>query len=376
MVYKLTSRDNIDSDKFETWPAELSLSVDICNNKIIPHIYHSIDDILNWLECKSRGAILNNKINVQEFKNGDPNKMYSVYECNHEENSHGNELKDKYLFSFRQKKPHEAFSTFMNEKGERVKSSFKKININNETIDDVENYSSSVREIQHCHYEGILPYDIDENNPIEKGYMLFVTSVNNMDKEENKEKNYSIIYSDARHITSWLDCFIEKLDKVEKFLDFFARGGNMYFHLKRDPHNDGIINQINYMIAECDDKGLDEETISTINNIMKDPLISTSDIYQIRYGKSFLTWHRNYIHMLKQYKIIPSKEFADVINNFNLSDFFKQIQTKENLMKILNNLMEFLDVTPKNNIDNYRLIGKTVTPKPKFHKVTKSFNSK
>ena len=71
-----------------------------------------------------------------------------MYTCNHDITDHGTDLCDVFMYSLRIKKTHETYMTFMNEKGKRIKSSFKKINNNldfNVSEEEIE-YSSAPRD--------------------------------------------------------------------------------------------------------------------------------------------------------------------------------------------------------------------------------------
>src|ERR1700692_4400300 len=116
VMYRLASRDNINSDTFDMWPAVQDKNFTKYNNKIEPHIFNTEDSILNWLDSKCRTNIADRTMtNVHEFRNGNPNKIYSVYLCNHTNNEHPNgynNMHDKFLYSVRVKKSTEAFMTY------------------------------------------------------------------------------------------------------------------------------------------------------------------------------------------------------------------------------------------------------------------------
>lgn len=63
MVFRLASRDNINSDKFDLWPAVLNRSFTKFNNKIESQVFNSEDEMLNWLDsrCRIKGSEKKNK---------------------------------------------------------------------------------------------------------------------------------------------------------------------------------------------------------------------------------------------------------------------------------------------------------------------------
>jgi hypothetical protein len=409
MIYKLASRDNI-SEKIESWPAVLNASFTKFNNAVVPHIFRSEDDILNWLESKSRTKSSNRHTNVQEFRNGDPNKLYSIYLCNHEDPNHtpdsdnGPELQDKFMYSLRRRRAHEAYMSFNNEKGARVKSSFKKIDTKVEygpLVSDsnkfgttssfrsngIIDYSSEPRLINGSYYEGIYPFEIKENeDAIKKRYMQYVNSVHNMDTDENKLKDYSVIYIDDSNRKDFerngqgvklLDTFIKKLIHVENFLEFFAKGGNSQIGIEKDPEHDSMISYIFQLMEENrQDTEEDNRLQQKVRNMIVDPYLCSSEIFQVRVDKTLLSWHRNYVHMIKELAFIPSKRFVDLIMNFSIVDFYKQYHSKENLMTMIRNLEEFYGVDKRNTqtINYIKNRLKSDPNKTKFHKVVRAFN--
>jgi hypothetical protein len=382
MIYRLASRDNIDSERFESWPAVLNISFTKFNNCVEEPIFSSEDDVLNWLESRSRTKSINRHTNVQEFRNGDPNKLYSVYGCTHPNANHGCEMNDTFLYSLRHKKGNETFMTFTNEKGKRIKSSFKKIDQRMQNIEEVE-YSADIREIQGEYYEGIYPIEpIDIKNDgsgdqidmIEKRYLQFARGINEMDTLENKKKEYSVVMIDKP--IKWIDCLVERLEHVERYLEFFARGGNTSISLPNDPERQDMIQHIFKMMAEYR-KCTPEDTTLQLNvrNIVIDPLLCTTETFQVRHNKMLISWHRNYSYIIRKYNLIPSKQFSDMILNFSLFDFFKQLQNKENLSAMIKNLEDIYNVRYiKENIQDKNIIlVKDRNKRYKINKIVKSF---
>lgn len=370
MPYKLASRDNINSEVLEVWPAVFDKSFTKFNNNVEKTIFNSETDILNWLESKSRTKSKNRDTNIQIFRNGDPNKLYSVYRCDHDTVTHGNDIKDIYIYSLRYRRPSEAYSTFMNENGVRINSSFKKINIGRHVEEQID-YSTDVCEIRLELFEGIYPLDIDKEDEKSREYMEFVSSIHKL--SEDKDSEYSIIYAEDSTVLLWLDIFLKKMELIEKFLEFFAAGGNIYVSLNVDAEHDAMTEYILKILSEHRESNDDLEVHGRLRNVVVNPILATGTIYQVRYDKTFLTWHVNYRHMINKYKFIPSKKFSELILNFNLSDFFKQMQSKENLTTMIKNLNEMYGIKNKKIISR-KLLTKKKKP-PKFRKVTKSFMS-
>lgn len=384
MIYKLASRDNINSENFESWPAVLDKTFTKFNNHVEELTFHSEDEVLNWLESKSRTKSASRNTNVQEFRNGDPNKLYSLYCCDHENphHDHNEEHGDMFMYSMRMKKPNEAYMTFMNEKSTRIKSSFKKIDIQLVVKEQVE-HSSDIREIKREYYEGIYPLEIDTSDPQSIKYMEYVNSVNDKDTDENKEKDYSIVTLSAisQNGSKWLDSFIRKLHHVEKYLNFFAKGGNTFINIAKDDEQILLNQYILKLLADNQQNTPEDDELQTkVKLIISDPVLCNNDKYQIRCGRTLVSWHKNYRYIVEKYNLIPSAQFSKLILNFNLSDFFKQTQSKENLRIMIKNIEEIYGIKKKNMEKNMympsNMIIKNKINYSKFHKTVKSFGKK
>lgn len=377
MKYKLACRENIDAQNLEIWPALLDDTFTKFGNIIIDNLFSSEDDVLNWLESKSRTKSFARQTNVQEFRNGDPNKLYSVYLCEHDNPTHGNEINDTYVYCLRFKKPSEAPDTFTNERGQRLQSSFKKINIPLDIKDPVNNYSSKPREIKNEYYEGIYPLDINNNNILSKIYMEYVMKIHNLDTENDDNTGYVIVTADTiyNNSSTWLYNFTEKLELVEKYLRFFSEGGNTIVNLTKDNEQQSLIDYILKILDEHKQDSIETHDVhNKLKNIVIDPILYNSEVYRIRYNKTYITWHKNYSNIIKLYKLIPSKTFSDIILNFTLADFYKQIQSKNQLMKLINNIETLYNIDNKPHYRNIQYMGKNITHKPKFNSVVRSFN--
>lgn len=374
MIYKLASRDNVDTNTFEAWPAVLDNSFTKFNNEIEKTTFHSEDDILNWLESRSRTKSFSRHTNIQDFRNGDPNKLYSVYCCEHDNPDHDSDVHDTYLYSLRFKRPHEASSTFLNERGQRIQSSFKRINNKLQINEVVDEFSSDPRYIKNEFYEGIYPLEIDENDPVSNKYMKFVMDVHELDTDENKEKGFTIITADTNHGSAWLEQFLLKLECVEKYLYFFANGGNIYTKLEKDEEHEAMSN---YILKILDDHKQDAEEShdvhTRVKNLVVDPYLCNQEVFQIRYNKTFISWYRSYSQIMRAYNLVPSRAFADIILNFTLADFYSQIQSKQNLSMLIKNLESLYNITNKPVERKVRYMKKRVAPKPRFQRVVRSF---
>lgn len=381
MALKIASRDNIDRVKFEMWPAVLDSSFTKFNNRIEPYVFSTENEILCWLENKSQVKTdrIQQNPNTTQFKNGDPNKIYSVYLCQHENKNHENNdnMRDLFLYSVRIKKNHEANSTYYNGKGDRVNSSFKKIEnkIEFNNIDNGIEYSSDMRLINGEFFEGIYPLDEDEKDIYHMKYIDYVRNIHKNDKNQIDE--IVMAFAHDQYALKWIDKFSKKLEQVEDYLDFFARGGDIYINLGIDENHEAMMR---YIFKTLRDNRMDTEEDDqlqlNIRNMVIDPILSNPEIFQIRYNKTLLTWHRNYAHIIKKTGLMPSKQFADVIMNFSLDQFFKQVHTKENLTKMIDNIEKIYGVKYQNNNTELKVIGKSKTNQPKFHKIVGSFNPK
>lgn len=380
MIYKLASRDNINSEIFESWPAVLNKTFTRFNNHVEELTFCSEDEVLNWLESKSRTKSAARNTNIQEFRNGDPNKLYSLYCCEHA-NPYHDTNDDFFMYSLRIKKPHETYMTFMNEKSSRVKSSFKKIDVQAIVKENVE-YSSDMREIKKEFFEGIYPLEIDPTDPISCKYMDFVNNINENDTDENKGKDYSIItLNHSNGGSKWLDNFVKKLAHLEKYLEFFARGGNTFVNVSKDEEQIVLHHYILKLLSENQQNTSEDNELQTkVKYLISDPILCNNEIYQIRFGTALITWHRSYRYIVEKYNLIPSMQFSQIVLNFNLSDFYKQTQSKENLRVMAKNIEEIYGIKKRNAEKNMympnNLIVRNKINQSKFHKTIKSFNKK
>lgn len=387
MVYRLTSRDNIDSDKFDIWPAVLNHSFTKFNNRIESQYFNSEDELFNWLDSRCRTKMPDRKANVQEFRNGDPNKLYSVYYCTHQTNDHENgerNMYDRFLYSVRRKRSREAHMTYANEKGDRIKCSFKKIDnkldFNND--DNGMDYSTGLRIINREYFEGIYPLDLDVSDQLQTRYLDFVNDIHNNDNDPDKtKKEVAMVFACDGFTLRWLDKFIKKIECVEKYLEFFSKGGNIHVNIEKYREHEPLVRRILKLLSDNRMNTPEDDVIQiNIRNMIIDPYMCDGEIYQIRYNKTLLSWHKNYVHIIQKLKIIPSKEFANVIMNFTLADFFKQIQTNENLEVMIKNIEDIYGIR-KVSTDIMPLYFNRNVNRPKsneiqlFHKMTKSFNS-
>jgi hypothetical protein len=384
IIYKLASRDNIDSDKFDQWPAVLDPTFVRFDNRIEPHTFLSENDIVSWLDGNNRSKMSERLTNIQQFKNGDPNRVYSVYRCDHRDPNHDNmeDLRDEFLYNLRIKRSNDAYTTYVNEKGSRINSLFKKVD---HTIEFYNNdigidYSADMRSINNEYFEGLYPLDVDERDKIQARYMEFVMTVHNTDTEMNKAKDYAIVLAKGPHATKWLDKFVKKLETVETYLEFFSKGGDVLVNIEKDDDHDSMIRYISKLLFNHRRNTQEDDIIQQkIRNMVIDPYLSSSDIYQIRYDRTLLTWHKNYSHVIKKTGLIPSKRFSDMIMNFSLADFFKQIHSKENLEAIVKNSEDIYGIKKRVSNDNNEIRAGDRSYKKeteKFIKIIKPFQNK
>lgn len=389
MVLRLASRDNIDGERFDVWAAVLTNKLQKFNNRIEQNTFNTEDEILNWLENRSRSRTYVNplietkgNINAYDFRNSDPNRIYSVYQCDHPNTTHehGEDgLYDRCLYSLRIRKANETFMTFSTEKGERMKSSYKKIEnpIEFTNVDIEIDYSADMRMINNEYLEGIIPIDVDPNDPQQVTYLNYVKAMHKSDIStiHEQDKEYSIVYAKGGHAYKWLDRFVQKLSFIERYLEFFAKGGNTYVNIEKEPEHDVMIKYIFDLLNGNRQDTLEDDALQlSIRNMVIDPYFYKGDIYQIRHNKTLLSWHKNYLYMIQKHGLLPSKQFADVVFTFTLADFFKQIHPKENLEIFIKNIEGFYGVPKNTNNDTIRVMGKNkYNDAPKFKRVTRSF---
>ena len=81
----------------------------------------------------------------------------------------------------------------------------------------------------------------------------------------------------------------------------------------------------NYILQILDEHKQDGIEAHDVHNKLKyiviDPLLYNDEIYQIRHNKTYISWHKNYIDIIKKLKLIPSKTFADIIINFSCGSY-------------------------------------------------------
>jgi hypothetical protein len=170
MYYRLVARDNIESHILEIWPPVLDQEFTLFNNRVIDIMFPSEIQIFNWLDSRSRAKHANKMTNTQKPKNGDPNKIYAVYFCDAEDEI---DTLPIYLYSIKMIRPGEPQSIIMTGENERIKTSFKKYNMqkydlleridpsdgsdNRELMEGSIIHSSKLREVHYKFFEGIYP---------------------------------------------------------------------------------------------------------------------------------------------------------------------------------------------------------------------------
>ncbi len=374
MIYKVASMNNIGNNILSEWHPILDNSFTNFGNRIEPYSFASEDEILSWLEGASRTKSNERQTMIQTFRNGDPNRIYAVYGFNND-NSKGT-----YLYSLRIRKHTEAVSTYKDERGVRNKSSFKKVNIPFDPVDYPVDFSSSVTEIRYEYFEGIYPLDYNQEDIYEKEYNEFITSILDIDvKEEegvNNETEYSVVLSNNVAPNSWLYNFAKKLSLVQNYLELYSRRVNEIFKLDTNDMHNKMIEYILKMIdGNVMTKKTDTDTNMRLRNLCLDPILFDGEVYQIRFRDTFLTWHKNYIRVIMNHKVVPSKEFVNVIENFDIGTFYSQHQSDEMLINIMQNLENVYSTgTTFGDFIKFGIINaKTTKSKDNYVRVIKSF---
>jgi hypothetical protein len=452
MYYKLVSRDNIESNILESWPPVCDANFTLFNNKINDITFPTEIQIFNWLDSRSRTKHAKKMTNNQNTRNGDPNKIYAVYCCD----SDINILPNTYLYSIKMIKSGEPQSVIMTDDNKRIKTSFKKCNIqkhdllerldlsensdkSENTLDGYVTHSSDLRQIHYKYFEGIYPIsqelgvdlkqtdedsdDLPEENKnnittldkpfirtivrvqqpkpkqlkivqktnqelLYEDYMQYVSAIHNLDVNTQRDvsdnrKEYDVIFSDPSD--KWLDYFIEKLEKLEMYLQFLSKGGRGQFNLRyngngraggqHEIRRQNLINDIHHILkSNTDMSGENSEDFRKISNLASDPLLFDGSVYQIRYNQTLLTWHAGYSQIIKDLRIIPSKKFCINVILFNFSDFFKQYQSVDSLNDLYQNLASVYQINTNQNtsrIDHRRV--RYIKKNPTIRKVTRSF---
>ena len=174
MYYKLVSRDNVESDILDAWPPILDPNFTLYNNSIVDITFPTEAQIFTWLESVSRLRISNKQTNSQSSRNGDPNKIYAVYLLKPVNATQIGPTRAAdtlpvtvpvYMYSVKMIRPGDPQLIIVSDTGERIKSSFKKYNVQKYCLTDrlnpnVENailHSSEFRKVNQKYFEGIYP---------------------------------------------------------------------------------------------------------------------------------------------------------------------------------------------------------------------------
>jgi hypothetical protein len=229
------------------------------------------------------------------------------------------------------------------------------------------------------HYEDYMKYvsAIHKLDTEQQRFLYNTSGVSSEDKFED-ERTFDVVFSDTTD--KWLDHFLTKLEKVESYLRILATGGRGQFNLRYSGNSNAggqheirrqnMIQEIKRVLQSNVDMTQETaEDFRKIDNLISDPLLFDGNVYQIRYANTLLTWHANYSEVLKDLRIIPSKQFSLFIIMFDFSDFFKQNQPIEYLTQIYESLMSVYQVqAPETRRVRY-VKGKT----SKVRKVTRRF---
>jgi hypothetical protein len=366
---------NIDPECFEIWPATLDNSFTMFDNMVVDAEFNSIESVLNWLENNIDRNMTSRMTNKQNFKNGDPNKVYSIYKKT------VNNEKYIFVFSLRYKKQNEISMNYIFN-GAKRKTSFIKSETHIDYVllqssNDIE-YSSDILIISGELVEGIYP-EIDSNSNSNFDYNNYVQEM--YDKYENINPNvnkiFTLTYAKSLSANKFLDEFLKKLNIVELFLKYFSKGGGKYVNILPDKYHFDLLDQIKTILEE--NKNIDMDTKMNVDiqqqvsNFIFDPLLYHDEMYQIRVGKTILTWHSDYSDIIKETRLIPSKQFVNVIINFGFADFFKQFHSNSVVEKMLKNIKTYygypIDRNSSNLIETNKMSNNVV-------KINKSFNKK
>lgn len=437
--------------------------------------------IFNWLESRSRSKAAQKMTNSQNPRNGDPNKIYSVYFCaDPMDDEHNPNQPPSCLYSIKMIRPGEPQPIIMTKTNERIKTSFKKYNIQKvDLFDRMDLYdelhersvkpvipesqiihSSDLRQVHFKFFEGIYPidqelgvqaesddtddrdqYDMElpddvmrdmsgeemrnesgdapDDAPDNRGtdnssdtsidvagtnildildrphiqrivhkleyanleplenipktdrehrnddFMGFVRAMHTLDSKANRSSasaEYDVIFSNSSD--KWLDHFCDKLEKVELYLRYIAKGGRGQFHLRYhrgqksyiksesqyEVKRKGYIEDIHAILgANTDLTRETAEDFRRVSNLVTDPPLFDGSTYQVRYDETLLTWHANYSEIIRELRIVPSRRFCVFIIAFDLSDFFGQNQSLDILAELHGRLstLYFVPERPK-----------------------------
>ena len=378
-MYRIASRYNTNGDKFDIWPAVLNSSFNEFDNRIEPTTFINENDIYKWLDSKRRSLENTKQTKNQEICNGDPNRIYSVYMCNHTDTTHTNGddgLYDTFLYNLRLKKTSESIIIYQTEKGIKRNSSFNKIHakidFNNNGIDML--YSSDPCIVGGELYEGVYPLaPINEKtDTVFQEYQGYVTKVREADVTKSNSP-IDMVMVDSSYGERWLSKFLKKLKYVELYLDFFAKGGDIFVKLPKDPASQQMISYIYDLMEKCRQNTSEDDLFQeSVRNMISDPALFQGSVFQIRCDKTLITWNKNYSYILSKYKLIPSKIFADIIMNFNMMNFYRQYRDSSNLQTIIGNLETIYGVNSTRMIQSRKFSNVPKTP-AKFKMISRSF---
>ena len=326
MPYKITSRNNLDNENLQNMPAVLDGEFVDMGNVVESGIFMNESDILAWLESR-----LNSR-NI--IKNDILNKTFSIYEYTNDDYSDV-----MYKYSLRLKKQNEVNTTYVLNSVKKS-SSFKKFNISDfsiHTLKDIQ-YSSDMFVYKYQLYEGIYPLDLDIQDTKENDYFSYVKTIYNQEAE-NHNKEYELIFATTKQDHRWIDIFLKKLNIIEQILDNMSNKKYNMILFNTNIHHTTMIKYIYDILVD------DNDTNTRIKNLITDPIFFNQSVYQIRLNDTMLTWHASYSHIIRKYKLIPSKRFVDTVITFGINTLFKQYQTKDNLTQIIKNIETLYNIS-------------------------------
>lgn len=392
--YVLCWRDIVEHNILYEW--EPVPTKGVYNGDFIDVPFTSEKEIFNWLTNRKRTQ--NTGKTIGQIKmNADPDKLYAIYsfEYEHDYNNPSNDL--SYMYTVRLSRPNENPSKIIDVNGKVIKSPFVKIhkniynlkdrlrysvpnipgkdnpinsqiNISKSTID----HSPNMRIINGVYYEGVFPLsyelglddeinnevndDINENTNINidknllYDYMDYVMATHETDQTINDSNIESYDLAFLGSTDKWLDNFYNKLVSIEKYLIFLKNGGQGYFNLDgRTSDNRNILRNSSPLNAERNDlinrilniitmnQGIhvkSENDTNKIMNLVKNPKLKDGNLFEVRYRNSLMIWHEAYSEIIRELRLVPSRDFSEFVVNFNINTFFEQYQTVERLQKI------------------------------------------
>lgn len=327
-IYRVASRH---INMCDITPAVLDKNFTQYGNTIIPYIFNNIEDIKKWLSSASIIKTNNSMTMNNKYYKGDPNVIYSVYLCDHDDKTHNNDnsMCDKFMCNLKM--------IIQNDKIICIQlNNIIPFYANHENM----RFSASARNINGVINEGIIPVNNDDK--ITKIYNKYATNIHNMDINKNIFNNISIIYVNNNVVKRWVELFIKKMEYVENHFISITKNSNTF--IKIDKSYTDIIDYIFELINKNMNNNDGEK--NKIRAMINNPIFydNVNNIYHCRYKDTFITWHKYYKYVLQTCNIMPSRDFSDFIINFDLTYLHNQIHSKEKLIKLIHNIYKIYNI--------------------------------